>query len=67
MERGQENNFVVADKVLLRNVWQENRKGGKIDPDMLGPFTIVKIEEKNVDVVSTKGGKMKFNKDHLIK
>ncbi|KAF4109768.1 hypothetical protein G5714_009020 [Onychostoma macrolepis] len=68
MERGQEDNFVVGDKVLVRNVRQENRKGGKMDPDMLGPFTVVKIEEKIVDVVSKKGKKtMTFNTDHLIK
>ncbi|ROL23527.1 hypothetical protein DPX16_18795 [Anabarilius grahami] len=68
MEMGQDDNFMAGDKVLVRNVRQENRKGGKMDPDMLGPFTIVKIEEKNVDVVSTKGKKiMKFNMDHLVK
>lgn len=68
MEKGQEDNFMAGDKVLVRNVRQENRKGGKMDPDMLGPFTIVNIEDKNVDVVSTKGKKkLKFNVDHLIK
>ncbi len=56
---------MVGDKVLVRNVRQENRKGGKLDPDMLGPFTVVKIEEKIVDVVSKKGT-IKFNTDHLI-
>ncbi|RXN15276.1 myosin-1 isoform X3 [Labeo rohita] len=68
MERGQEDNFVVGDKVLVRNVRQENRKGGTMDPDMLGPFTVVNIHDKIVDVVSKKGKKkMKFNTDHLIK
>lgn len=49
---------MAGDKLLVRNVRQENRKGGKMDPDMFGPFTIVKIKEKN-DVVSTKGKKKK--------
>lgn len=35
MEKGQEDNFMAGDKVLVRNVRQENRKGGKMDPDML--------------------------------
>jgi len=48
---------MAGDKVLVRNVRQENRKGGKMDPDILGPFTIINIEGKNDDVISTKGKK----------
>jgi len=59
---------MAGDKVLVKNVRQENRKGGKMDPDILGPFTIINIEGKNDDVISTKGKKkLKFNIDHLIK
>ncbi|RXN04057.1 gypsy retrotransposon integrase 1-like protein [Labeo rohita] len=67
MERGHDDSFVVGDKVLVRNKRQECRKGGEMDKDMLGPFSIVNTDGKNVDVASEKGKVIKFNMDHLKK
>ncbi|KAL0165994.1 hypothetical protein M9458_037838, partial [Cirrhinus mrigala] len=44
MERGHDDSFVVGDKVLVQNKRQECQKGGKMDKDMLGPFSIVNID-----------------------
>ncbi|KAI4804868.1 hypothetical protein KUCAC02_026479 [Chaenocephalus aceratus] len=46
VERGQEDNFQVGDQVLRRNVRQEQRKGGKLEDDWLGPFSILELEGK---------------------
>ncbi|KAL1268443.1 hypothetical protein QQF64_033806 [Cirrhinus molitorella] len=68
MERGHDDIFVVGDKVLVRNKRQECRKGGKMDPDMLGPFSIVKVDGKSIEVTSEAKGKIiQFNTDHLKK
>ncbi|XP_026021823.1 probable pathogenesis-related protein ARB_02861 [Astatotilapia calliptera] len=65
-ERGEEDGFQVGDMVLRKNVRQEQRKGGKLDADMLGPLRIVKLEGKSADLVSGKGKRtVKVNVDQL--
>ncbi len=54
-ERGQEDNFKVGDIVLQKkNVRQEQRKGGKLQADMLGPLKIIMLEGESADFVSGK-------------
>nr|XP_061824508.1 uncharacterized protein LOC133611595 isoform X2 [Nerophis lumbriciformis] len=58
----------VGDMVWRRNVRSQQRKGGKLDPDFLGPFCITKIQGKSIDLVSTDGKPVyKVNADHLRK
>lgn len=65
-DMGTEDHFAVGDKVLKRNVRQEQRKGGKMESGMLGPFTIVKLEGKTAHLVSKKGKSVtKYNIDQL--
>lgn len=45
-KRGEEDSFQVGDLVLQKNIRQEERKGGKLDLDMVGPFKIMKPEGK---------------------
>lgn len=45
-KRGDEDSFQVGDLVLRKNIRQEERKGGKLDLDMVGPFKIMKPEGK---------------------
>lgn len=64
--QGQEDRFKVGDKVLCKNIREEQRKGGKMGSAMLGPFTITNIEGTGVDLVSEKGKAiLKVNVDHL--
>lgn len=53
--KGEDDSFVVGDKVLCKNIRQEQRKGGKLEADLLGPFTITKIEGKSIDLKTQKG------------
>ncbi|XP_033966349.1 uncharacterized protein [Pseudochaenichthys georgianus] len=65
-EGGQVDNFQVGDLVLQRNKRSEQRKGGKLDADMLGPFRILNIEGKVADLATKKGKKTRrVNIDHL--
>ena len=52
---GVDDHFEVGDFVLLKNIWQEQRKGGKMESDMLGPMEIGKIEGKSVILVHKLG------------
>ncbi|XP_030281592.1 uncharacterized protein LOC115586585 [Sparus aurata] len=66
-DRGQEDNFKVGELVLQKNIRQEQRKGGKLEADFLGPLKIVELEGKSADLVSQRGQrKIKVNIDHLI-
>ncbi|XP_026054616.1 uncharacterized protein LOC113040507 [Carassius auratus] len=66
--QGQENRFNVGDKVLRKNVCEEQRKGGKIGSAMFGPFTVINNEGKSVDLVSEKvKATLKVNVDHLTR
>lgn len=53
----QEDNFKVGDLVLPKNIPQEQRKGWKLDVEMLGPFNIIKTEDKSAELVTRKKGK----------
>ena len=35
---------IVGDIVLKQNIREQQRKGGKMAPDMLGPFTVTAIK-----------------------
>lgn len=60
----QEDNFQVGDLVLRKNIRQEERKGGKLDLDMVGPLKIMKPEGKSAHLVSEKGKRtLKINTD----
>ena len=47
----------MGDLVLLRNMKQELRKGGKQESNMLGPFKIAKLQGKIAELVTFKGKK----------
>ena len=47
--------FRVGDLVLLQNIQQEQRKGGKMESQMLGPMEIASIEGKSVKLVHELG------------
>ena len=66
LDHGQVDHFKVGDLVLKRNKRLEQRKGGKLEPDILGPYRIVTIEGKIADIGAEKGEKtMQINIDHL--
>ncbi|XP_034540593.1 sentrin-specific protease 2-like [Notolabrus celidotus] len=66
MSKGEEDIFTVVDRVLRKNIHQEQRKGGKMEPDLLGPFAIVNIEGKSADLLQCNGRTIeKINIDHL--
>ena len=48
LAKGDHNNFVVEDKVLRRNIREEQRKGVKLEAEWLGPYVISNIEGKSV-------------------
>lgn len=65
-ELGHDDEFKVGDKVLRQDIRQEQRKGGKMEKAMMGPFIITNIEAKSVDVVLLKGKiHQKINMDQL--
>ena len=67
LSMGEDDSFMVGDKVLRKNIRQEQRKGGKMESD-LGPFEITKIDDKSADLKNEKGKIMeKINIDHLKK
>ena len=45
----------VGDRVMRLNVRSQQRKGGKLDPNYHGPFTIIKIEGKSADLQDDNG------------
>jgi len=46
-------------------IFGRNRKGGKLERDLLGPFVITNIEGKSADLKSTKGSTLaKIYIDH---
>ncbi|CAM4276443.1 unnamed protein product [Leuciscus chuanchicus] len=57
----------VGDRVLRQNIRSRQRKGGKLNPDYLGPYTVINVEGKSIDVVDDEGKQIpKINIDHLI-
>ncbi|XP_049930170.1 uncharacterized protein LOC126408578 [Epinephelus moara] len=65
LERGLEDNFKVGDVVLKKNIREEQRKGGKMDSDMLGPFTVTAIKGKLVSLTNA-NTKTVANVDQLV-
>ena len=65
LSMGRDDGFVVGDLVWRKNICQEQRKGGKMEADLLGPYTIVNIDEISKDLQTE--GKIfeKINIDHL--
>ena len=60
--------FKVGDKVWRLNVRSQQRKGGKLERDFSGPFTIVKLQDKSADLQSEEGRLFpKISTDHLKK
>ncbi|XP_062385207.1 uncharacterized protein LOC134072498 [Sardina pilchardus] len=43
--------LTVGALVWRRNIRSQQRKGGKLDPEFLGPFTVSKVEGKSVDLI----------------
>ncbi|TNN27481.1 hypothetical protein EYF80_062375 [Liparis tanakae] len=63
---GQEDYFKVEDRVLQKNVRQEQRKGGKMESTMLGPFIIVELEGKKAVLATQKGKRVTQTNVDLI-
>ncbi|MEQ2220917.1 hypothetical protein ILYODFUR_010494 [Ilyodon furcidens] len=58
-------NFHVGMKVWRLNVRSQQRKGGKLDPNYQGPYTIISISRKSVDLQDNQGGITPKINDHL--
>uniref|UniRef100_A0AAV2KJ11 PiggyBac transposable element-derived protein domain-containing protein n=1 Tax=Knipowitschia caucasica TaxID=637954 RepID=A0AAV2KJ11_KNICA len=54
-QTGQDNKFHVGDFVLLRNIREEQQKGGKLEKDMLGPFRIFYLDGKTASLKAPDG------------
>ncbi|XDV11184.1 hypothetical protein PO909_000192 [Leuciscus waleckii] len=58
--------FKVGDKVWRKNIRSQQRKGGKLEANFLGPYTITKLEGKSADLEDEGGVKFpRINVDHL--
>ena len=56
----------IGDKVWRQNVRSQQRKGGKLEPNFLGPFTVVALQGKSADLLAEGGTVInKVNVDHL--
>ena len=56
----------VGDTVWRLNISSRQRKGGKLDPNFLGPYTVLSVENKSADLVDVNGVVFpKINIDHL--
>ncbi|RXN24088.1 sentrin-specific protease 1-like isoform X1 [Labeo rohita] len=57
----------VGDRVLRQNKRSQQRKGGKLDPDYFGPYTVTKVDGKSVDLLDEYGKILpRVNLDHLV-
>lgn len=54
-DRGQADHFKVGDLVLKKNARQAMRKGDKLEASLVGPYKILKLEEKTAHLVSERG------------
>ncbi|KAJ8380364.1 hypothetical protein SKAU_G00011420 [Synaphobranchus kaupii] len=58
--------FKVGDKVLRQNVRSQQRKGGKLEANFLGPYIITALQGKSADLQGDSGAFFpKVNVDHL--
>ena len=68
MAKGDNDSFVVGNKVLRKNIREDQRKDVKLEAEWLGPYVICNIEGKSVDLKSGKGTAVsKINICHLKK
>ena len=59
-------NFKVGDQVWRQNIRNQQRKGGKLDANFLGPYTITAIQGKSADLQGENGAVfLKVKVDHL--
>ncbi|KAK1166319.1 hypothetical protein AOXY_G12923 [Acipenser oxyrinchus oxyrinchus] len=59
--------FTLGEKVLRKNRRSQQRKGGKMDRDLLGPFTITAVQGKSADLTDEKGKVFpSISLDHLV-
>ncbi len=56
------NTFKVVDRVWRQNIRSQKRKGGKLEANFIGPYTITLLEGKCADLVVKFP---KINVDHL--
>ncbi|RXN34375.1 myosin-1 isoform X3 [Labeo rohita] len=60
------NKFKVGDRVWRKNIRSQQRKGGKLEANFLGPYIIILLEDKSADLVDERGVTFpKINVDHL--
>jgi hypothetical protein len=58
--------FNVGDMVWRLNIRSRQRKGGKLDPNFLGAYTVSSVDNKSADLVDVNGVVIpKINIDHL--
>ncbi|KAM8953237.1 uncharacterized protein RCH25_044054 [Pelodytes ibericus] len=59
--------YSVGNEVLLYNMRRKGRKGGRMEPDFFGPYTIMEICGKVVKLCTLDGAplKQKINVDHI--
>ncbi|XP_076155592.1 uncharacterized protein LOC143138965 [Alosa pseudoharengus] len=43
--------IIAGDRVLRQNIRSQQRKGGKLDPHVLVPYTVVKVDGTSVDLM----------------
>ncbi|KAI2665717.1 putative PPE family protein PPE24 [Labeo rohita] len=57
----------VGDRVLWQNIRSQQRKGGKLDPVYVGPYTVSNVKDKSIDLADDNGKIYpKVNLDHLV-
>lgn len=57
LAKGDDDSFAVGDKVLGKNIWEEQRKGGKLETDLLGPYMVIHINGTSADLTTLQGEK----------
>ena len=67
LAQGDDDRLVVGDKVLRRNIREEQRKRGKLEADLLGPYIVTNMEGKSAHLNSHKGTNVgKINKNIYV-
>ncbi|KAL0192336.1 hypothetical protein M9458_010632, partial [Cirrhinus mrigala] len=67
LEKGKAVVMQVGDRVVRQNKRSQQRKGGKLDPDYFGPYTVTKVDGKSVDLLDEYGKILpRVNLDHLV-
>ena len=66
-QQGTHIDLKIGDRVLRQNIRSQQRKGGKLDPNFLGPYTVMKVERKSIDLMDDRSELCpKINLDHLV-